>query len=85
MHCICIFWAYLESIINKHNLAVVDFIPPVIALFLLSRHELLMFGSKKTDCMLCHLLLGEVVFVFNELVFASPIVDLVAGPSNKGM
>lgn len=84
MHCIFIYWAYLESIINKHNLAVVDSIPPVIALFLLSRQELGMLGSKKTDCMLCHPLLEEVIFVFHELVFASPMVDVVAVLVTKG-
>ena len=56
----------------------VSSIPPVIALFLLSRHELRILGSKKIGYIQCHLLLREVVFVFNELVFALPIVEVVA-------
>ncbi len=35
---------------------------------------------KEKDCLLCHLLLGEVVFVFNELVVFDPhpTADVVA-------
>jgi hypothetical protein len=39
--------------------------------------EILVFSKELTICLPCHLLFGEVVFVFNELVFTLTVEALL--------